>query len=278
MSESSDSKTLPRPFYDDGWPRTVRPHARALWDFHTSLVDARAPNLDGSDLTAYFESERERLLAGAALESVPREVSDRLNAAVEEYGIPRALLGRQIMAAQAFKAPIRFADGRSVGAFIGDWAHAHGRALAHLAGVTGSWQMPHVDEFSTGFFWVGRLVTLKRDLERDRLFFPESDLALAAVRIEDLRRGEVTEPVRRLLWKQTIRAKDAFAQSEQLVMDLPRRYANAVKRWWIGGLEVLNEIERRDYDVWSEPIDLSKFYRFQVRFQARFGRTTFRSK
>jgi phytoene synthase len=135
-----------------------------------------------------------------------------------------------------------------------------------------------VDELASAFFWVGRLMTLKDDLARDWLFFPLSDLRLAEVSVEDLRSGEITEGVRRLLWKQTIRAKDAFAQSEQLVIDLPRPYASAVKRWWIGGLEILNEIVRRDYDVWTEPVSLSTFYRLQVRLQARFGRTTFRSR
>ncbi len=278
MTETSNLDSLPKPLYDDGWPRAVRPHARALWDFHTALVGAHTPDLDGRDLEAFFEAERESVLAGGSLRSIPDEVTSRVYEAVEAHAVPRALLGRQVMAARKFKESIRFFDGTEVRAFIRDWAHSHGRALAHLAGVSGSWQMSYVDEYSTAFFWVGRLVTLHRDLERDWLFIPESDLEQAGVGVEDLRRGKVTEPVRRLLWKQTIRAKDAFAQSEQLVLDLPRRYAGGVKRWWIGGLEVLNEIARRDYDVWSEPINLSRFYRLQVRLQARFGRTTFRSK
>lgn len=278
MTDESGRDILPKPFLDDGWPRSVLPHARALWDFHTALVDVRAPELDSRDMEAFFEAERESVLSGGSLRSVPADVTKLAYEAVEAHAVPRALLGRQVMAARHFKGSIRFSSGREVGEFVANWANAHGRALAHLAGVSGSWQMPYVDEFSTAFFWVGRLVTLRRDLEHDWLFIPESDLQQAGVTVEDLRRGEVTEPVRRLLWKQTIRAKDSFAQSEQLVLDLPRKYRNAVKRWWIGGLEVINEIGRRDYDVWSEPIDLSRFYRLQVRLQARFGRTTFRSK
>ncbi len=278
MTEQSKEKSLPIPFYNDGWPRKKKESAEALWDFHRGLVYADAPSLDGSDLAAYFESESARAEAGQPLRSLPEDTMRRVYDAVETYELPVDLLTRQILAAKFFKESIRFTDSRAATAFISDWAHAHGRMLSHLAGVTGSWQLRYVDEFSSGFFWAGRLVTLKEDLERDWLFIPQSDLRRAEVEIEDLRRGEMTEGVRRLLWKQTIRAKDAFAQSEQLVLDLPRRYSNAVKRWWIGGLEVLNEIARRDYDVWSEPVTLSLFHRFQVRFQARFGRTTFRSR
>ncbi len=278
MSERSGAETLPIPFYADGWPRGKRPYAAALWDFHRQLVHAETPALDGSDLTAYFESERDRALEGKPLRSLPEETTSEVYDAVRTFHLPSDLLAKQVAAARTFRDPVRFADSRAVGAFIEAWAQAHGRILAHLAGVTGSWQLRYVDELATAFFWVGRLVTLKDDLERDWLFIPDSDLQLAGVSIEDLRRGVVTEGVRQLLWKQTIRAKDAFAQGEPLVLDLPRRYARAVKRWWIGGLEVVNEIVRRDYDVWSDPITLSRFYRVQVRLQANFGRTTFRSR
>lgn len=278
MNDRDPEHTLPKPFYDDGWPRDRQHHAKALWDFHRSLVNADAPALDGEDLTAYFEAERDHALAAEPLNLVTRETTKRAYEAINEHGLPRELLGRQIMAARAFKDPIRFSGGPEVNAFIADWANAHGRMLSHLADVTGSWQLRYVDEFSTAFFWVGRLVTLNRDLGNDWLFIPMSDLEQAGVSIGALRSGAVDEAIKRLLWKQTIRAKDAFAQSEQLVLDLPRRYANEVKRWWIAGLEVLNEIRRRGYDVWSEPITLSTFHKLQIRFQARFGRTTFRSR
>lgn len=278
MTEHSNATSLPIPFYHDGWPRGKKESAEALWDFHRGLVHADAPSLDGSDLEAYFESESDRARAGEMLHALPDETMRRVYDTVDAFDLPVNLLTRQIVAAKTFKESIRFADSRAAAAFITDWAHAHGRSLSHLAGVTGTWQLRYIDEFSSGFFWVGRLVTLKADLERDWLFIPQTDLHRAEVTIDDLRNGRMTEGVRRLLWKQTIRAKDAFAQSEQLVLDLPRRYSNAVKRWWIGGLEVLNEIARRDYDVWSKPVTLSRFHRMQVRFQARFGRTTFRSR
>lgn len=278
MTEPSRGEMLPIPLYADGWPRDKRLYAEALWDFHRSLVHAHAPSLDGADLAAYFESERKRALAAEPLQSVPDEITSKVYEAVDRFALPGELLGRQIIAAQSFKEAIRFEDSRASAAFIEKWAQSHGRILAHLADVRGAWQLTHVDEFASAFFWVGRLMTLKDDLARDWLFFPLSDLRLAEVSVEDLQSGEITEGVRRLLWKQTIRAKDAFAQSEQLVIDLPRPYASAVKRWWIGGLEILNEIVRRDYDVWTEPVTLSTFYRLQVRLQAKFGRTTFRSR
>ena len=95
---------------------------------------------------------------------------------------------------------------------------------------------------------------------------------------EQLAEGRVDESMKRLLWKQTIRARNAFALAEPLALELPRRKAGAFKRWWLGALEALHEISRREYDVWTRPVALSARSRMQVRIQARFGRTAFRSR
>lgn len=278
MSEGSADEGLPRPFYGDGWSRRQRPHARALWHFHLALTDPCAPALDGSDLTAYFDAEHDAALRGGALKVVPDDVAEAAYEACRAEDLPLELLSAQIAASETYLLPARFSDNASIRTFVLAWAGSHARLLAHLAGATGSWQLNYADELGSGFFWVGRLMTLKQDLEQNRLFIPEADLEQHGVTIEQLRKGRIDENAKRLMWKQTIRAKNAFAMAEPLAKELPRRQAAAMKRWWLGGLEVLNEIRRREFDVWTDPIRLSVRSRAQVRFQARFGRTTFRSQ
>jgi phytoene synthase len=41
----------------------------------------------------------------------------------------------------------------------------------------------------------------------------------------------------------------------------------------VGALELLKELERRDFDLWSEPLDLSFFRRVQVYVQTVLGRS-----
>ena len=121
-------------------------------------------------------------------------------------------------------------------------------------------------------------MALKRDVVEGRFFITETDLVQHGVSREQLLEGRVDESMKRLLWKQTIRAKNAFALAEPLALELPRSKAGAFKRWWLGALEALHEIRRREYDVWTRPIALSARSRMQVRIQARFGRTAFRSR
>lgn len=265
---------LPRPFYHAPWPKAERAAAQALWHWHHALTDAKAPALDGSDLTAYFAAERDKALAAEPLDAVPEATARAAYAACQAYGLPQERLAEQVIGARALKeAPLRFPEQADLTDFVRTWATPHGMLLAGLAGAGHSWQERAVHELSRGFFLTHRLVCLPHDLQRDRLFVPEADLEAAGVSLSQLRAGTVDEGMRRLLWKQTIRIRDALAQGQPVVKELPRRYAGALKRAWLGALEVLTQIERRDYDLWQEtPIRLSPLRRMQVRVQAFLGR------
>ena len=272
------------PFYLDGWNHRQLPHAQALWDFHQALarpalllaLPSASPS--GSPADAFFDEECDRLMAGKPLRVIPEAVANQALAACEAAGLPRALLVEQVSAARVWAGPARFPDDRAVNDFMAGWVCPHARLLAHLAGISGSWQRNYIDELARGFFWTGRLMALKRDVAEGRFFITETDLFQHGVSREQLLEGRVDESMKRLLWKQTIRAKNAFALAEPLALELPRRRAGAFKRWWLGALEVLHEIRRREYDVWTRPITLSARSRMQVRIQARFGRTAFRSR
>jgi phytoene synthase len=70
-----------------------------------------------------------------------------------------------------------------------------------------------------------------------------------------------------------VRVRDALAQGRPLVSALSLRHRFALKRFWVGALELLKELERRDYDLWSEPVGLSVFRRLQVYLQTLLGRS-----
>jgi phytoene synthase len=121
-------------------------------------------------------------------------------------------------------------------------------------------------------------VRLPHDVREDRLFVPLTDLEQSGVTEEQLRQGRVDAAMRRLLWKQAVRARDALARGTPLAAELAPRYGRVMRRWWMEALEVLSEVERRDFDLWSTPLSISPFRRIQARLLARFGRTTFRRR
>ena len=277
MQESiPDTDRLPQPFDETAWPTALRPGAQALWRWHLSLSEPIKGWEAGADIRAFFDEEYTRAEAGQPLRVVPASVAEAAYAACRTHALPLSVLAEQVKAAARFTEPIRFATYADLQVFVQQGTGSHARLLARMAGQKGSWQRPSIDELARAFFLTGRLVYLPDDLARDRLFIPLDEMRQAGVSLEQLQAGTVDEAMKRLFWKQTVRIRDAFAQGQNLAKDLSGWQRRAFKRWWLGGLYVLSEIERRDYDVWSKPVALSGLKRMQVRLQALVGKTSFR--
>jgi len=117
---------------------------------------------------------------------------------------------------------------------------------------------------------------LPADLEAGRLFVPRETLRQRNVSLEQLRAGRVDEQVQALLWTESVRVRDALAQGRPLISVLSLRHRFALKRFWVGALELLNDLERREYDLWTDPPRLSVFRRVQVYVQTLLGRSVSR--
>jgi phytoene synthase len=260
---------LSQPFYTE-WPWGRRPAAQAFWHWHSALVEPTVPR--GTSADTFFDQERARTEAGESLRLVGEEVYAAAYEACSTHDLSRKLLGAQVEAARVLRGETRFESADELETFVRLWALPHARLLAGLADLTNSVQIGWVDELARGFFHFAHLVSLPQDLGQDRLFVPLEDLRQAGVSVDQLREGRVDESVRRLLWKQGVRVRDALAQGRSLANDLGFRQRYALKRYWLGMLALLNELERREYDLWSEPLELSLFRRVQVYLQIVFGR------
>jgi phytoene synthase len=183
------------------------------------------------------------------------------------------LLAAQVGAARRLYGKTRFETSAALKDFVGRWAMPHGRLLAGLAGIDLSVRLRHADELARAFFHLGRLLTLPEDVRRGQLFIPLAALEQRGVTVEQLRTGAVDDAVQGLLWKESVRIRDALAQGRPLIPNLSLRHRFALKRFWVGALELLKELERRDYDLWSAPMELSLFRRVQVYLQTLLGRS-----
>lgn len=263
------SPDLPRPFYDE-WSGRHRPAAHALWHWHSALTEPTVPR--GAEPSAFFDEERARAEAGEPLRLIPEETWSAAYEVCRERNLPLEWLGAQVEAARRLRGATRFETADALERFVRLWAVPHARLLAHLAGTDNRVQIGWADELALGFFHLAHLISLPEDLASDRLFLPLEDLRQYDVAVDQLRSGPATENVQRLLWKQSVRIRDALQRGQSLMDDLWIRQRLALRWYWHGAIAFLDELDRRDYDLWSEPLRLSRLRRMEVYLYMIFGR------
>lgn len=96
------------------------------------------------------------------------------------------------------------------------------------------------------------------DSARDRVYLPAEDLARFQVTEAELKAGKMTGGVRELLRFEVARARELFLSCERLCALIPDRRARACPRTLAALYRaLLDEIERRDHDVFSRRVSLS---------------------
>lgn len=105
---------------------------------------------------------------------------------------------------------------------------------------------------------------VKVDLDRGRIYLPQEDLARFGVTEDTLKAGRVTEPIRALLAHECQRARHFFAAAAQAMPHQEARKLVAAEI--MGGIyfEILQRIERRGYDVFTDVIRVPKFVRARI--------------
>jgi len=118
-----------------------------------------------------------------------------------------------------------------------------------------------------------QLTNILRDVKKDasfgRIYLPQDELAAFGVTESDIMEGRFNEKMRQLFRFQHHRARHYFAKAHRLMVpsDRPKLLAAEIMREVYEGL--LNEIERRNFDVMSSPVKLSKLEKARLVFRAK---------
>jgi phytoene synthase len=108
---------------------------------------------------------------------------------------------------------------------------------------------------------------IKADLAQGRIYLPQEDLARFGVTEAALAAGEMTEPVRALLKYECERARHFYGAAAQAMPVAESRKLIAAEI--MGGIyfEILQRIERRGYDVFTERVRVPKLVRARIALQ-----------
>ena len=259
------------PFEHVSWPPEKK-SAINVFEEWREFVRSQCEFSSSDEAKNAFHQLKSQLLSNEPQGIIPTALVDKVRDAMSVHDVPGEWFYDQLDVAHYFYGDIRFKDAREFKAFVLGWESPHAYLLAKLANAAYTWQRKLLDELSMAFFIVDMLLNLPDDIKTGRMFIPDSELQHADVALEQLQNGERTDSVERLLWKQAIRARDAFAQGQPLIKELERKYRGKAKKNWLTGLEYINEIEKRNYDIWTRPLELSSVQRFQIMVLSWIGR------
>jgi squalene synthase HpnC len=112
------------------------------------------------------------------------------------------------------------------------------------------------------------------DLERDRVYLPLEDLRRFGYSLEDLGARQVDERWEQLLAFEVARTRELFARGRPLPEKVVPELRRQLRLTWLGGMTILEKIERVRYDVFRRRPSLSFFDFARLYLNARHPLTS----
>lgn len=185
------------------------------------------------------------------------EVLVALADTVHRFGIPRRHFDALIDGVAMDVTITRYANFAELKGYCDRVAGAVGLVSLHIFGFADPAAPKHAADLGVALQIVNIMRDVREDAERNRIYLPGDEMAAHGVSEADIFAGVPTSGIRSLLEAQGARARSYFAKGELLLPMLDRRARACVSM--LGGLyqAILDEIEARDHDVFSERISLS---------------------
>jgi squalene synthase HpnD len=132
---------------------------------------------------------------------------------------------------------------------------------------------PQTRDYAVALGMAFQLTNILRDVKKDasfgRIYLPLDELAAFGVTKADIVEGRFNEKMRQLFRFQAHRARHYFAKACRLMVpsDRPKLLAAEIMREVYE--ELLNKIERRNFDVMTEPVRVTKLAKLYLPFRAK---------
>jgi len=233
----------------------------AVWDFCRAVddaVDEKAGEPGDpqrrADAAAELAQWRRELDACFAGRDCATEQGRNLIVHVAKFGLPRKSFEDVIDGVEMDVDARRYATFEDLREYCLRVASAVGLICLDIFGARDARSRQYAIDLGLALQLTNILRDLGRDLRGGRLYLPLEDLARFGVTEDDLRTGAITGPIRALLDFEARRARDFFARA---AAGMPRPDARRLVAARIMGaiyFDLLERIERSDYNVFAETI------------------------
>ena len=236
-------------------PNNAKRYLYAVYAFCRS-VDDLGDEFEGDRLKALdlWAQEIDRCYDG-----VPRHpYMVALQDTIRTFDIPREPFDRLLQANRMDQTTTRHPTYQDLDYYCRHSANPVGHLVLYVCGYRDTERQGLSDFTCTALQLANFWQDVHRDFAMGRIYIPLEDMERFAYSEQDLARGLVNRPFRELMAFEVGRARELFRRGLKLVDTLQGRIRLDVALFSLGGMKVLDAIERQGYDVLSGRPTVSK--------------------
>lgn len=220
------------------------------------------------ELLDQWEAELNACYAG----SPKHPVFVALAETVKQFGIPQHEFSDLLIAFRQDQTVTRFETFNDILAYCRYSANPVGHLVLYLCGYSDGERQQLSDYTCTALqlanFWQDVFV----DYGKGRIYLPLEDLRRFGVTGEDIAQRRATPEFVAMMKFEVERARDWFARGLPLVKIVNRELAIDLELFSRGGQEILNAIERQDFNVLQARPEISKLRKLMLVLRAAMGK------
>jgi len=229
-------------------PHKLRPHFYSIYAYCRISDDLGDEVGDPRQSLALLDAWEEEL--NACYAGKPRHpVFVALTPTIEECRIPRAPFADLLTAFRQDQIVTRYPTFNDLLGYCINSANPVGRLVLYACGYSDSERQQLSDSTCTALqlanFWQDVVV----DYGKGRIYLPVEDLKTYGVGEADIAERQFGPQFRELMRFEVARARDWFERGRPLIGMVDRQLAIDIELFSRGGEQILNSIERQDYNV-----------------------------
>ncbi len=260
-------------FHVASWflPSRLRPHFHALYAY-CRISDDLGDEVGDRDASLALLDLWGRELDDCYEGKARHPVFIALGETIRACDIPKEPFADLLVAFRRDQTITRFESMEQVLGYCRYSANPVGRLVLYICGYRDEQRFALSDATCSALQLANFWQDVSVDYEKGRIYLPLGDLARFHVSEEMIAQGRATEEFRALMQHEVDYARALFHRGLPLVSMVDRELALDLDLFSRGGLEILNAIERRKFDVLSARPEISKSTKLVLALRAVMGK------
>ena len=249
-------------------PSDIRPHFTSVYAYcrwSDDLADEMSDPAQATELLHWWKEELHKGFSGRSF----HPVFIALHETQRNFSLEIKPFEDLLSAFMQDQSVLSYEDDLQVADYCSRSANPVGRIVLALARCASEQTIRWSDSVCTGLQLANFCQDVKLDAERKRTYLPRSRMLAAEIDSSDWCRGSGHAKDALADW--TKLARESLRNGMPLVCTGPSWFRRSMRLFIGGGLQILDNIENANWDVWNQTIEVTKYQKARLVAKACLG-------